>query len=78
MTLTILDEDSKLYEVKFKGFLWKTNSGRSPPKEHNTLLEASYRHLLEIPFHTALQKARSNVVRLTGTSVGYLSCNKYH
>jgi hypothetical protein len=36
--------------------LWNNNSDRAPPKRHNTFLEASYRHLLEIPFHAALQK----------------------
>ena len=73
MRLIILDEGSKLYELDSKGFLWKTNSGRVPPKEHNTPLEVSYRHLLEIPLHAALQKVRGWVVRLTGTTVGCFS-----
>jgi hypothetical protein len=53
--------------------LRKTNAGTAPPKGYNPLLEASYRHLLEIPFHTPLQKVRGCVVRLTGTTVGCLS-----
>jgi hypothetical protein len=39
--------------------LWKTNSGRAPPKGHNTLLEASYRHLLESPLHYLLEKVEA-------------------
>jgi len=51
---------------------------KEPPKGHNTLLKASYWHLLEIPFHTTLQKVRGYVVRLTESPMGYFSLNKYH
>jgi hypothetical protein len=30
----------------------------NPPKDYDNPLEASYWHLLEIPFHTALQKVK--------------------
>jgi hypothetical protein len=55
----------------------KTGS-RKPPKGYRNPLEASYRHFLETPFHTALQKVRAWVVRLIGLGNSYISRDEYH
>jgi hypothetical protein len=71
------------HEILFLGFV----NGRMQTTSYDTLLlegirspqggknlsEASYRHLLETPFHNFLQKVKGYVVRLTETPVGYFS-----
>jgi len=43
---------------------------KKPPRGFKIPLEASYRHLPEIPFHTALQKVRGYVDRFTKVREG--------
>jgi hypothetical protein len=45
----------RISSMDFISFPW--TELQSPPKRHNASLEPRYRHLLETPFHTFLQKS---------------------